>query len=144
MDWDAMNRLHQRDLISDPATKAKSVVLTENGLREAQRLCRLLFGCAANTATMSVRYGNSIVNAESADGVAGILCRDATTGQHFFRVSERSGMFMDYDLRHDELAITIAPDALAAFYRDEGMQVLDHSPSVLGLESIRPGTSIGA
>ena len=27
--WDALDRLHQKGYISDPATKAKSVVLTE-------------------------------------------------------------------------------------------------------------------
>jgi hypothetical protein len=37
-DWDAMERLHQRGLISDPVGKAKSVVLAEEGQREAERL----------------------------------------------------------------------------------------------------------
>ena len=31
-DWDAMNRLHEKGYISDPIGKAKSVVLTEEGL----------------------------------------------------------------------------------------------------------------
>ena len=35
LDWDAMDRLHDKGLISDPATKARSVLLTEAGLREA-------------------------------------------------------------------------------------------------------------
>ena len=43
-DWDALNRLHNKGYISNPATKAKSVVLTEEGLKEAQRLCEELFG----------------------------------------------------------------------------------------------------
>jgi len=42
-DWDAMDRLHQRDLIENPASKAKSVVLTDKGLREAGRLFTKLF-----------------------------------------------------------------------------------------------------
>ena len=42
-DWDAMDRLHQKGLISDPVGKAKSVVFTEEGLREAERLFRELF-----------------------------------------------------------------------------------------------------
>ena len=37
-DWDAMNRLHEKGFISDPVGRAKSVVLTEDGQREAQRL----------------------------------------------------------------------------------------------------------
>jgi len=45
-DWDALNRLHAKGLISNPVNKAKSVMLTEQGLREAERLCRELFGKA--------------------------------------------------------------------------------------------------
>lgn len=43
-DWDAMNRLHEKGLISDPVSKAKSVALTENGLRESERLFESFFG----------------------------------------------------------------------------------------------------
>jgi hypothetical protein len=42
-DWDAMNRLHEKGFILDPVGKAKSVVLTEAGLRESERLFRELF-----------------------------------------------------------------------------------------------------
>jgi uncharacterized protein DUF6429 len=37
-DWEALNRLHEKGFISDPRGKAKSVVLTEIGLTEAQHL----------------------------------------------------------------------------------------------------------
>ena len=43
LDWDAMERLHGKGLISEPATKARSVMLTEAGLREAETACRQLF-----------------------------------------------------------------------------------------------------
>lgn len=43
-DWDAMTRLHQQGFISDPVGKAKSVTLTEEGLRESERLLQILFG----------------------------------------------------------------------------------------------------
>ena len=43
-DWDAMDRLHQKGFISDPVGKAKSVVLTDDGLRESERLFFKLFG----------------------------------------------------------------------------------------------------
>ena len=43
-DWDAMNRLHARGLISEPAGKAKSVSLTEHGMAESTRLLVQLFG----------------------------------------------------------------------------------------------------
>lgn len=42
-DWDALDRLHKKGLILDPVNKAKSVVLTEEGLREAERLFHELF-----------------------------------------------------------------------------------------------------
>ena len=42
-DWDAMNRLHRKGLISDPVSKAKSVVLTESGLLQAEAAFRRLF-----------------------------------------------------------------------------------------------------
>ncbi len=42
-DWDALDRLHRKGMISNPASKAKSVVFTEEGLREAERLFRELF-----------------------------------------------------------------------------------------------------
>ena len=43
-DWDAMDRLHAKGLISDPRGKAKSVAFSEEGLREAKRLIEELFG----------------------------------------------------------------------------------------------------
>lgn len=42
-DWDALNRLFQKGLIDDPVNKAKSVVLTDKGLAEAERLFRAMF-----------------------------------------------------------------------------------------------------
>jgi hypothetical protein len=42
-DWDTLNRLHAKGLISDPVDKAKSVVLTDEGLRESERGFRKLF-----------------------------------------------------------------------------------------------------
>jgi hypothetical protein len=35
-DWEATNRLHQQGLIEDPANKAKSVVLTEQGSQRGE------------------------------------------------------------------------------------------------------------
>jgi hypothetical protein len=42
-DWDAMGRLHEQGMITDPVGKAKSVLFTEDGLREAERAYRELF-----------------------------------------------------------------------------------------------------
>jgi hypothetical protein len=41
--WDAMDRLHKKGLISEPVGRAKSVVLTNDGLENAERLFRDLF-----------------------------------------------------------------------------------------------------
>jgi hypothetical protein len=43
LDWDAMDRLHQQGLISNPASRAKSVAFTEEGLAQAEKLARRLF-----------------------------------------------------------------------------------------------------
>jgi hypothetical protein len=40
---DALDRLHRKDCISDPATKAKSVVLTETGAKRSQELFEKYF-----------------------------------------------------------------------------------------------------
>ena len=37
-DWDALDRLHAKGFIQDPKSKAKSVVLTPEGLRRAREL----------------------------------------------------------------------------------------------------------
>jgi hypothetical protein len=42
-DWHVMNRLHEKGMILDPVGKAKSVVLTEEGLAESERLFNELF-----------------------------------------------------------------------------------------------------
>jgi len=43
IDWDAMNRLFQRDFIDDPRTKAKSVLFTDEGLARAKTAADRLF-----------------------------------------------------------------------------------------------------
>jgi hypothetical protein len=45
-DWDALDRLHEKELISDPRSKAKSVVLDADGVKAAERAFRKLFGKA--------------------------------------------------------------------------------------------------
>jgi hypothetical protein len=42
-DWGALDRLHQKGLIADPANKAKSVVLSNEGLRRPEELFNVLF-----------------------------------------------------------------------------------------------------
>ncbi|OAV52315.1 hypothetical protein A6U98_26265 [Rhizobium sp. WYCCWR10014] len=42
-DWAVMDRLNQKGLIANPAGKAKSVVLSDEGLRRSEELFRALF-----------------------------------------------------------------------------------------------------
>jgi len=45
-DWDAMDRLHEKGFISNPASKAKSIVFTDEGLERAEALFEAMFGKA--------------------------------------------------------------------------------------------------
>lgn len=44
MDWNAMDRLHGKGLIDDPKSKAKSVILTEDGWSMAKAMFAKYFG----------------------------------------------------------------------------------------------------
>ena len=43
IDWEVTNRLHEKGLICDPVGKAKSVVLTDEGLKKSEELFYKLF-----------------------------------------------------------------------------------------------------
>ena len=43
-DWDALNRLHEKGLISDPKSKSKSIVLSDDAARQARELFERYFG----------------------------------------------------------------------------------------------------
>ncbi|MBN2295286.1 MAG: hypothetical protein JXM70_22840 [Pirellulales bacterium] len=42
-DWEVLNRLHEKDLIGDPVSKAKSIVITPEGLAKGRELFTKLF-----------------------------------------------------------------------------------------------------
>jgi len=42
-DWDAPDRLYRKGMIDNPVGKARSVMLTDEGLAESERLFRKLF-----------------------------------------------------------------------------------------------------
>ena len=42
-DWDSMDRLHNKGFISNPTGKARSVIFTEEGVKESERLLTKLF-----------------------------------------------------------------------------------------------------
>lgn len=43
-DWSALDRLHRKGMIGDPKSKAKSVVLTDEGRAKAEDYFHELFG----------------------------------------------------------------------------------------------------
>ena len=43
IDWEVMNRLYEKGLICDPVGKAKSVQLTDEGIKHAEEIFRKLF-----------------------------------------------------------------------------------------------------
>jgi hypothetical protein len=43
-DWDVLNRLHQKGYISDPKSKARSVMLSEDGAKLSEELFWQHFG----------------------------------------------------------------------------------------------------
>jgi hypothetical protein len=85
--------------------------------------------------TKSVIYGKNAAIEVKANGVTGILCR-SFDAKYFFRVKAGDGTFQDYDLRHDDLEVTISPNELASFYTIGDLKVLDHASEVLGLKQV--------
>ena len=74
-----------------------------------------------------------MTTAKSADGVEGCLIR-GHDGEYYFRVYDADHNFVDYDLMHSDLSITIT-DSDAYFYRKPGRDVLDHAPATLGIDT---------
>lgn len=73
---------------------------------------------------------------KSANGVSGHLLYIHGASTSVFRVYGRNGDFIDYDILHSDLHVTI-DDADAAFYSlDSGRAVLDHCPETLGISDI--------
>ena len=42
--WDVLDRLHEKGMISDPRSTAKSVVLTDEGAKRAREMFENMFG----------------------------------------------------------------------------------------------------
>jgi hypothetical protein len=66
-----------------------------------------------------------------ANGVEGHLIYTAM-GKYMFRVYDKDYNFVDYDLAHSDLCVTIT-DNDAFLYQDDKRNVLDHSPETLGV-----------
>lgn len=81
-------------------------------------------------------YAGKASEVKSAAGVSGMLIK-LFGGGYAFRVYQSNGEFTDYDLNHDDLAVTIDSDALASFYSSGENHSLDHSPGVFGLDKAK-------
>lgn len=80
-------------------------------------------------------YGGKPAKVKSAAGTSGVLIK-AADGGFVFRVYHGNGTFTDYDIRHDDLSITIDPDELASFYQIGDRFILNHTPQVSALKRI--------
>jgi hypothetical protein len=47
LDWDSLDRLHEKGYISNPKSKGKSVTLSEEGAKLSERLFKKHFGSSA-------------------------------------------------------------------------------------------------
>jgi len=73
------------------------------------------------------------MTAKSANGVRGHLL-NLIDGTVVFRVYDAEHNFIDYDLHHSHLCVTITdPDAY--FYHQGGQDILDHAPMTLGIKN---------
>jgi hypothetical protein len=64
-DWESMSRLHKKGYLSDPRGKAKSVVFTEEGRKQAERLLEELFSeCDAAPARPPSKHVYAIVRCD--------------------------------------------------------------------------------
>ncbi len=81
-------------------------------------------------------YAGKPSEVKDAAGVSGMLLR-SVNGRYFFRVQHSEDDFTDYELRHDDLSITIDRDELASFYSCAENHSLDHSPQVLRLRKAK-------
>lgn len=72
---------------------------------------------------------------KSANGVTGhlISCMDNTYMFRVYDYTVEPATFIDYNLRHSDLIVTIN-DRDAAFYSKCNSHVLDHSPDTLGIK----------
>ena len=68
---------------------------------------------------------------KSANGVRGHLL-SLVDGTIIFRVYDTEYNFVDYDLHHSDLCVTI-DDPDAYFYQRDGQDILDHAPMTLGM-----------
>lgn len=73
------------------------------------------------------------MNSHPARGAKGILIR-TVTDDVVLRIYNSEGDFVDFDIEHSDLAITVTDEDAHFYQHDDGRLVLDHSPKTLGIE----------
>jgi hypothetical protein len=68
-----------------------------------------------------------------AQGTTGCLIYSHALREYFFRVYDSANNFVDYNLLHCDLQVTI-DDVDAYFYQDSAHAVLDHAPDTMGID----------
>jgi hypothetical protein len=72
------------------------------------------------------------MNCYTAEGAQGVLL-STVDGRLVFRIYAKDHTFVDFDVRHTDLSVSII-DTDAYFYQEpNGHQWLDHSPDTLGI-----------
>jgi hypothetical protein len=69
---------------------------------------------------------------KDANGIEGHLIYMHGADKYMFRVYNGAS-FIDYDIRHCDLCVKITDPDAAFYIRDDGTEVLDHSPETLGI-----------
>lgn len=72
------------------------------------------------------------MNCHPARGAQGILIR-TVTDDIVLRIYNSDGDFVDFDIAHSDLSITITDEDAFFYQHEDGTLTLDHSPAVLGL-----------
>ena len=71
----------------------------------------------------------------SANGVKGMLLPMFGEQAWVFRVYKDNGEFVDYDIHHSDLSVTITDEDAYFYINKQREPYLDHSPATLGKET---------
>lgn len=74
------------------------------------------------------------MNHHPARGAQGVLIR-TVTDDVVLRIYNSNGEFVDFDIDHSDLAITITDEDAHFYHHDNGRLSLDHAPDTLGLNT---------
>jgi hypothetical protein len=86
LDWDTMNRLHEKGYISNPASKAKSVAMTEEGFLRAKEQFKQFFAKQAVVVSLpkltpdARKRWNEVSERSRKDIIESVWCPHCQTG----------------------------------------------------------------